>query len=400
MCETTVSLEAARDTPVTSELPELSQEEILRYSRHLILPEVAMAGQRRLKAARVLLVGAGGLGSPVALYLAAAGVGTLGLVDFDLVDRTNLQRQVLHGTSDVGRPKLDSARDRIQDVNPNVAVECFETRLTSGNALEILREFDLVIDGTDNFPTRYLTNDACVLLGKPNVYGSIFRFDGQASVLAVPEGPCYRCLFREPPPPGLVPSCAEGGVLGVLPGLIGTIQATEAIKLILGIGETLVGRLLLVDALALRFRTLRLRKDPECPACGTRSIRELMDYEQFCGLKTAEGSDAEVSLRELGPLELAAWIQRGDDFDLIDVREPHEWEIARIPGARLIPLGEIAEQVNTLSRERTIVLHCKGGTRSAKAASLLQAAGFQQLWNLTGGISRWSDEVDPTVPRY
>jgi molybdopterin/thiamine biosynthesis adenylyltransferase/rhodanese-related sulfurtransferase len=400
MCETTVSLEAARDRVATPELPELSQEEILRYSRHLILPEVAMVGQRRLKAARVLLVGAGGLGSPVALYLAAAGVGTLGLVDFDVVDRTNLQRQVLHGTRDVGRPKLDSARDRIQDVNPNVAVECFKTRLTSGNALEILRDFDLVIDGTDNFPTRYLTNDACVLLGKPNVYGSIFRFDGQASVLAVPEGPCYRCLFREPPPPGLVPSCAEGGVLGVLPGLIGTIQATEAIKLILSIGETLVGRLLLVDALSLRFRTLRLRKDPECPACGTRTIRELIDYEQFCGLKTAEVTGATASLRELGPLELAGWIRRGDDFDLIDVREPHEWEIARIPGARLIPLGQIAEQLNTLSRERTIVLHCKGGTRSAKAAGLLQAAGFQQLWNLTGGITRWSDEVDPTVPRY
>lgn len=400
MGETTVSLETARDSAVPRELPELSQEEILRYSRHLILREVTMTGQRRLKAARVLLVGAGGLGSPVALYLAAAGVGTIGLVDFDVVDRTNLQRQVLHGTSDVGRPKLDSARDRIQDLNPNVAVECFETRLTSANALEILRDFDLVIDGTDNFPTRYLTNDACVLLGKPNVYGSIFRFDGQASVLAAPEGPCYRCLFREPPPPGLVPSCAEGGVLGVLPGLIGTIQATEAIKLVLGIGETLVGRLLLVDALSLRFRTLRLRKDPECPACGTRSIRELIDYEQFCGLKSSDSYAESQTLGELTPLELAGWIRRGDDFDLIDVREPHEWDIARIPGARLIPLGQIGEELSGLRGDRTIVLHCKGGTRSVKAARQLQAAGFQRVWNLTGGITRWSDEVDPTVPKY
>jgi molybdopterin/thiamine biosynthesis adenylyltransferase len=307
------------DVRAVNTLPELAADEILRYSRHLILPDVALAGQRRLKAARVLIVGAGGLGSPLALYLAAAGVGTLGLVDFDVVDLTNLQRQIVHGTKDVGRPKLASARDRIADVNPHVQVETFETRLTSSNALEILRDFDIVIDGTDNFPTRYLTNDACVLLGKPNVYGSIFRFEGQASVFATADGPCYRCLFREPPPPGLVPSCAEGGVLGVLPGLIGTIQATEAIKLILGIGESLVGRLLLVDALALRFRTVQLHKDPQCPACGTRTIRELIDYEAFCGVTPASEGDGQ-SLPELSPSELAERLRRGDDIDVIDVR--------------------------------------------------------------------------------
>jgi sulfur-carrier protein adenylyltransferase/sulfurtransferase len=381
-------------------LPELSADEILRYSRHLILPDVALAGQRRLKAARVLIVGAGGLGSPLALYLAAAGVGTLGLVDFDVVDVTNLQRQILHGTKDVGRPKLASARDRIEDVNPHVRVETFETRLTSSNALEILRDFDVVIDGTDNFPTRYLTNDACVLLGKPNVYGSIFRFEGQASVFATADGPCYRCLFREPPPPGLVPSCAEGGVLGVLPGLIGTIQATEAIKLILGIGESLVGRLLLVDALALRFRTVRLNKDPECPACGTRELRELIDYEEFCGVTRADEARDGQSLPELSPHELAERLRRGDDVDLIDVREPHEWEIARIPGARLVPLGTLNEALPSFDSAREIVVHCKGGTRSAKAVRQLQAAGFKRVSNLAGGITRWSDEVDSSVPKY
>ena len=308
-----------------SEGSDLTREEVLRYSRHLILPEVGIEGQRRLKAARVLLVGAGGLGSPAALYLAAAGVGTLGLVDFDVVDVTNLQRQILHGTSDVGRPKLDSAADRLTDINPHVHLERFETRLTSANALEIIREFDLVVDGTDNFPTRYLVNDACVLTGRPNVYGSIFRFEGQASVFATPDGPCYRCLFREPPPPGLVPSCAEGGVLGVLPGLIGTIQATEAIKLIIGIGEPLIGRLLLVDALRAQFRTLTVRRDPQCPACGTHEITALIDYEAFCGLPQAAAADAAAAvIREITPLELVAKRGRGDDFDLIDVREPHE----------------------------------------------------------------------------
>ncbi|NUQ21537.1 MAG: molybdopterin-synthase adenylyltransferase MoeB, partial [Gemmatimonadaceae bacterium] len=304
---------------VDRELPELGTDEILRYSRHLILPEVALDGQRRLKGSRVLLIGAGGLGSPLALYLAAAGVGTLGLVDFDVVDLTNLQRQIVHGTSDVGRPKLESARDRILDVNPNVHVEGYETKLTSANALEILRDYDVVIDGTDNFQTRYLTNDACVLLGKPNVYGSIFRFEGQASVFATEEGPCYRCLFPEPPPPGLVPSCAEGGVLGVLPGLVGTIQATEGLKLLLGIGEGLVGRLLTIDALTMQFRTLKLRKDPACPACGTRQIRELIDYDQFCGVGPATEAQGSNDLVELTPREVAEKLKRGDDFDFLDV---------------------------------------------------------------------------------
>ena len=385
---------------VDRELPELAADEILRYSRHLILPEVALDGQRRLKASRVLLIGAGGLGSPLALYLAAAGVGTLGLVDFDVVDLTNLQRQIVHGTSDVGRPKLESARDRIRDVNPNVHVEGYETKLTSANALEILRDYDVVIDGTDNFQTRYLTNDACVILGKPNVYGSIFRFEGQASVFATEEGPCYRCLYPEPPPPGLVPSCAEGGVIGVLPGLVGTIQATEGIKLLLGIGEGLIGRLLTIDALTMQFRTLKLRKDPTCPACGTRQIRELIDYDQFCGVgPAAEAQDAN-DVVELTPREVAEKLKRGDDFDLLDVREPHEWAIARIEGARLVPLGTVGDAIPTLNRAREIVIHCKGGVRSAKAVRQLQAAGFTRVRNLAGGILRWSDEVDPKIPKY
>jgi len=395
---TTVSVDrdVAPDT-----LPELSREEILRYSRHLILPDVGLEGQRRLKAARVLLVGAGGLGSPAALYLAAAGVGTLGLVDFDVVDVTNLQRQVLHGTADVGRPKLDSAADRLTDINPHVDLERFETRLTSANALDIIREFDLVVDGTDNFPTRYLVNDACVLAGRPNVYGSIFRFEGQASVFATTDGPCYRCLFREPPPPGLVPSCAEGGVLGVLPGLVGTIQATEAVKLILGIGEPLIGRLLLVDALRAQFRTLTLRRDPSCPACGTRELTTLIDYEEFCGLRGAAAEEvAAPVVRELTPREVADKVARGDDFDLIDVREPHEYAIARIAGARLIPLATLPERLDTLDPAREIVVHCKVGGRSARAVRALQAAGFRQVWNLAGGITRWSDDVDPSVPKY
>ncbi len=381
-------------------LPALGQEEILRYSRHLILPEVGLEGQKKLKAASVLLVGAGGLGSPLGLYLAAAGVGRMGLVDFDVVDATNLQRQIIHGTKDVGRSKLASATDRIRDLNPNVHVEPYETRFTSQNALEIARGYDLVIDGTDNFPTRYLVNDTCVLLGKPNVYGSIFRFEGQASVLATADGPCYRCLFREPPPPGLVPSCAEGGVLGVLPGLIGVIQATEAIKLLIGIGEPLIGRLLLVDALTMKFRTMKLRRDPECPACGTRTLKELIDYEQFCGIDPAGEAQSSEGVGDLLPAELAARIARGDDFDLIDVREPHEWEIAHLPSARLIPLATVPAALDTLDSAREIVVYCKGGARSAKAASQLHAAGFRRVWNLTGGITRWSDDVDATVPKY
>ena len=384
-----------------NELPELSNEEVLRYSRHLILPEVGLEGQRRLKAARVLLVGAGGLGSPLALYLAAAGVGHMGLVDFDVVDVTNLQRQVLHGTKDVGRSKLASARDRVADINPHVTLETYETQLTSHNALEIIRDYDLVIDGTDNFPTRYLVNDACVLTGTPNVYGSIFRFEGQASVFATESGPCYRCLFREPPPPGLVPSCAEGGVLGVLPGLVGTIQATEAIKLILGVGQPLIGRLLLIDTLRMQFRTLKLQRDPTCPACGTHELTELIDYEEFCGVrKAAAEALAAQAIPEVTPRELAARLARGDDVDVLDVREPHEWEIARIPGARLVPLGTLAEVLPTLDPAREIVVHCKGGSRSAKAVRQMQAAGFTRVWNLAGGISRWSDEVDASVAKY
>ena len=398
---TTQAIDRASEGAPVEGLPELSNEEILRYSRHLIIPDVGLSGQRRLKAARVLLVGAGGLGSPLGLYLAAAGVGRLGIVDFDVVDATNLQRQVLHGTRDVGRPKLASARDRLADVNPFVEIETYETRLTSDNALAIVREYDLVVDGTDNFPTRYLVNDACVLLGKPNVYGSIFRFEGQASVFATAEGPCYRCLFREPPPPGLVPSCAEGCVLGVLPGLIGVIQATEAIKLLLGAGETLAGRLLLVDALRMRFRTVRVRRDPECSACGTRELRDLIDYEEFCGVRrTAAEELAAGAIPELTPSELAARVARGDELDLIDVREPHEWEIARIAGARLEPLGAFAGALRSLDSTRDIVVYCKGGTRSAAAVRQLQAAGFRRVWNLAGGITRWSKDVDPSVPKY
>jgi adenylyltransferase/sulfurtransferase len=382
-------------------LPDLGHDEILRYSRHLIIPEVGVTGQRKLKAARILMVGAGGLGSPIGLYLAAAGVGTLGLVEFDVVDMTNLQRQIIHGTRTVSRPKLESARDRIEDLNPNVKVEGFDTRLTAENALEIVRQFDMVVDGTDNFATRYLVNDACVLTGKPNVYGSIFRFEGQCSVFAAPGGPCYRCAYPEPPPPGLVPSCAEGGVLGVLPGLVGVIQATEAVKLVLGAGEPLVGKLLLVDALRMQFRTLKLRQDPQCPACGTREIRELVDYEQFCGIPQAAAAErAQGAVLEITPRELAERRARGEDLDLIDVREPHEWEIARIPGARLAPLSSFAEHLATLDSARDIVVHCKSGMRSAKAARQLQAAGFRKVWNLAGGILRYADEVDGSIPKY
>jgi sulfur-carrier protein adenylyltransferase/sulfurtransferase len=378
----------------------LSQHELERYSRHLLLPNVELAGQERLKAARVLIIGAGGLGSPVALYLAAAGVGTLGLVDFDVVDVTNLQRQLLHGTADVGRPKLDSARDRLHDVNPYVRVETHATRLTSTNALEILRDYDVVVDGTDNFATRYLVNDACVLLGRPNVYGSIFRFEGQASVFSTADGPCYRCLFPEPPPPGLVPSCAEGGVLGVLPGMIGTIQAAEAIKLVLGIGSSLAGRLLLVDALTMEFRTVKLRRDPDCPACGTRTLTQLIDYDEFCGLRGEHLSDDSDAVEEITPAELAARMRAGADVDLIDVREPREWQFTHLEGARLVPLGTLADAIPTLDASREIVVMCRSGRRSADAVRQLQAAGFRRVKNLAGGILRWSDEVDPSIPHY
>ncbi len=384
----------------TTELPALTQPELLRYSRHLSLPDVGIRGQRRLKAARVLIVGAGGLGSPTALYLAAAGVGTIGLVDFDVVDVTNLQRQLLHGTADVGRSKLDSARDRLRDINPLVRLELFNERLTSQNALSIMRGFDIVIDGTDNFATRYLTNDACVLLGLPNVYGSIFRFDGQASVFCTATGPCYRCLYPTPPPPGMVPSCAEGGVLGVLPGLIGTIQATEAIKLILGVGDSLAGRLLLIDALSMQFRQVRVARNPECPSCGTRTITELIDYDEFCGTRGEETLMDISVVQEITPVELAERLKQGDDFDLVDVREPFEIEIAAIPGATVIPLGELPDSLDQLDRNREIVVMCRSGKRSADAVRQLQAAGFGHVKNLVGGILRWSDDVDPAVAKY
>ena len=381
-------------------LPPISQEELLRYSRHLILPEVGLAGQRKLKASSVLCVGAGGLGSPLALYLAAAGVGRIGIVDFDVVDESNLQRQIMHGTSDVGRPKLDSAADRLRDINPHVHVERHETRLSSENAFAVLRPYDIVVDGTDNFPTRYLVNDACVLLEKPNVYGSIFRFEGQASVFDATRGPCYRCLYPDPPPPGLVPSCAEGGVLGVLPGVIGVIQAIETIKLLLGVGEPLLGRLLLFDALAMQFRELRLRKDPECPICGEHpTVKELIDYEQFCGLPSAREIEEERQV-EIGARELARRREAGDDVMVLDVREPHEWQIAHLPDARLIPLNSLPEHVSELDSSREIVLYCHHGQRSMRALQFLRQAGFRKLSNLRGGIDAWSREVDPGVPRY
>ncbi len=377
--------------------PELNHEEILRYSRHLILPEVGPEGQRRLKAARVALVGAGGLGSPASLYLAAAGVGTLGLIDFDRVDATNLQRQIVHGTSAVGTPKLASAKARLHDLNPHTHVESFDTRLTSDNALEILRGFDIVLDGSDNFPTRYLVNDACVLLGKPNAYGSIFRFEGQASVFYASEGPCYRCLFQEPPPPGLVPSCAEGGVLGVLPGIIGSIQALETMKLILGKGSVLVGRLVLFDALQMRFRELALRKDPACPVCGPEpSITELIDYEAFCGV----GVEPPYAGAEVAAKDLADELADGQDLVLIDVREPHEWEICRIDGATLIPLRALPERLRELDGHDAFVTYCHTGVRSMQALEVLKAAGFSRVRSLCGGIDAWSTDVDPSVPRY
>jgi molybdopterin/thiamine biosynthesis adenylyltransferase/rhodanese-related sulfurtransferase len=379
---------------------ELSNEEIARYSRHLIMPEVALDGQKKLKQARVLTIGAGGLGAPLAMYLAAAGVGTLGIVDFDVVDESNLQRQIIHGTSDIGRPKMESARDRINDINPNVHVEAYEEALSSENALEIFKDFDVIIDGTDNFPTRYLVNDACVLTGKPNVYGSIFRFEGQASVFWAKEGPCYRCLYPEPPPPGLVPSCAEGGVLGILPGAIGTIQATETVKLILGIGEPLVGRLLLYDALGMSFREMKLRKDPNCPVCGENpSVTELIDYQEFCGIPQANAQATADEVPEITVQELKKRLDNGENLSVLDVREPHEYEVANI-GARLIPLNELPERLAELDRDVPLAVHCKTGGRSARAVKLLQETGFQNAFNVEGGITAWSEEIDPSVPKY
>jgi adenylyltransferase/sulfurtransferase len=379
---------------------ELSNEEIARYSRHLIMPEVALDGQKKLKQARVLTIGAGGLGSPLGLYLAAAGVGTLGIVDFDVVDESNLQRQIIHGTSDLGRPKMESAREKIEDINPNVNVEAFEEALTSENALEIFEDFDVIVDGTDNFPTRYLVNDACVLLEKPNVYGSIFRFEGQASVFYAEEGPCYRCLYPEPPPPGLVPSCAEGGVLGILPGAIGTIQATETVKLLLGIGEPLIGRLLLYDALTMRFREMKLRKDPNCPVCGENpTVTELIDYQEFCGIPQANAKEETDEVPEITVGELKERLDNGQDVSVLDVREPHEYEVANI-GARLIPLGELPERLIELDKDETLAVHCKTDGRSARAVQLLREAGFQNVYNVKGGITAWSEEIDPSVPTY
>ena len=377
----------------------LNNDEILRYSRHLIMPEVGMEGQLKLKAAKVLCIGAGGLGSPLALYLGAAGVGTLGLVDFDVVDYTNLQRQIIHRTEDVGRPKLDSAVDKLKAMNPFLNIKKFNTHLSSDNALEIFKEFDIIADGTDNFPTRYLTNDACVLSGKPNVYASIFRFEGQASVFGMPDGPCYRCLYPEPPPPGLVPSCAEGGVLGILPGLLGVIQATEVIKLILGSGDPLIGRLLLVDALGMKFRELKLRKNPNCPVCGKNpTLKKLIDYQEFCGIR-GEEAPAEVTTSEMQVEELKQRLDGGEDLFILDVREPHEYQICNL-GGHLIPLGDLPRRVNELDTSKEIVAHCRSGVRSAKAVNFLRQAGFKKVHNLAGGILAWADRIDPSMPKY
>ncbi len=381
-------------------MTHLTQQEILRYSRHLIMPEVALAGQEKLKDAKVLLVGAGVLGSPAALYLAAAGIGTIGIVDFDVVDFTNLQRQVIHGTSDVGKSKLDSAKAAIREINPLVNVIGHETLLSSQNAFEIIGGYDVVVDGTDNFPTRYLVNDACVLLGKPNMYGSIYRFDGQATVFAVPGGPCYRCLFPEPPPPGTVPSCAEGGVLGILPGIIGLIQSTEAVKSILGIGRSLVGRLMLYDALNMEFRELKIKRDPACPVCGdSPTITELVDYYSFCGVQ-GHGSNQMLFDATIEPLELKSLQDSGDRFVLIDVREPHEFEINRIEGAKLIPLRDLPARVHELDSSDDIIVQCLVGQRSADACAFLRSAGFGKVRNLTGGIRKWIKDIQPELPNY
>ena len=389
---------------MTETLPELSGDEIKRYSRHLIMPEVGVEGQRKLKAAKVLCIGAGGLGSPAAMYLAAAGIGTIGIVDFDVVDFSNLQRQLLHGTPDVGRSKLASAKDRLNALNPNVQIETYEEMLTSANALRLFEPYDVILDGTDNFPTRYLVNDACVLTGKPNAYGSIFRFEGQASVFATKEGPCYRCLYPEPPPPGLVPSCAEGGVFGVLPGIIGVIQATETIKLVLGAGEPLIGRFLIYDALRMRFRELKLRKDENCPVCGTHpTVTKLIDYEQFCGVaphQVAAASKPATSADALTSSELKAELDRGEVLTIIDVREPQEYQINRIPGSVLIPLGDLPKRYVELDPNANLVTQCKSGMRSAKAQEFLRSKGFTRVRNLTGGVLGWIDQVDPSQPKY
>src|SRR5947208_4934667 len=386
-------------TEVASALPSLSNEEIARYSRHLIMPEVGMQGQRRLKAASVLMIGTGGLGAPVGMYLAAAGVGRIGIVDFDVVEESNLQRQIIHGTKDLGRRKIESARDRLRDINPHIEIETHETRLTSQNAMRLFRNYDIVVDGTDNFPTRYLVNDACVLSGKPNVYGSIFRFEGQASVFATKEGPCYRCLYPEPPPPGLVPSCAEGGVLGILPGLVGVIQATEAIKLILGRGEPLIGRLLLVDALGMKFRELKLRKNPDCPVCGKNpTVTQLIDYNEFCGIR-GEEKPVETGIPEMQVEELKRRLDAGENLYVLEVREPHEYQICNISGY-LIPLGDLPKRVHELASSREIVAHCRSGARSTKAVDFLRQAGFKKVHNLAGGILAWADRVDPKMPKY
>jgi len=395
-------LEGPRDPQPDRDAPALTNEEIKRYSRHLIMPEVGVEGQRKLKASKVLCIGAGGLGSPAAMYLAAAGVGALGIVDFDVVDFSNLQRQILHGTPDVGRTKLASARDRLQSINPNVEIRTYETALSSKNALELFAPYDVILDGTDNFPTRYLVNDACVLLGKPNAYGSIFRFEGQASVFATKDGPCYRCLYPEPPPPGLVPSCAEGGVLGVLPGVIGVIQATETIKLILGVGEPLIGRFMIYDALKMRFRELTLRKDPDCPVCGTHpTVTHLIDYEQFCGVTPAAPEPSAVnSATEITAVELKLRLDRGDALTIVDVREVNEYQINRIAGSLLMPLGDVPKRYPELNPSHEIVVQCKMGVRSAKAADFLRSVGFTRVLNLKGGILDWVDKVDPSQPKY
>ncbi len=380
---------------------QLLPEELQRYSRHLILPEVGLEGQTKLKNSSVLMVGTGGLGAPLGLYLAAAGVGKIGLVDFDVVDFSNLQRQVIHGTKDVGKKKVDSAAESMLDINPYLEIVKYDTPLTSENALDIIKDYDVVADGTDNFPTRYLVNDACVLLGKPNAYGSIFRFEGQASVFGHEDGPCYRCLYPEPPPPGLVPSCAEGGVLGILPGVIGVIQATETVKLLLGIGQTLKGRLLLYDALNMKFRELKLRRNPECPICGdNKTITKLIDYQQFCGIFPEAPAEPSMSKTEITVKQVKERLDRGDKFTLVDVREVYEHQIGNIPQAKLIPLGEIGSRMGELNPDDDIVVHCKAGGRSAKACEALRAAGFKDVKNMTGGILAWSDQVDPRVPKY
>ncbi len=378
----------------------LTNEEILRYSRHLIMPEVRMEGQLKLKAAKVLLIGTGGLGAPLGLYLTAAGVGNIGLVDFDIVDFTNLQRQVTFGTADVGMPKTEAARARLTNLNPDVMITTYETRLTSENALGLFKDYDIIVDGTDNFPTRYLVNDACILLGKPNVYGSIFRFEGQVTVLGMPGGPCYRCLYPEPPPPGLVPSCAEGGVLGVLPGIIGSLQAMETIKLLIGQGEPLVGRLLLFDGLTTKFRELKLRKNSHCPMCRThRKIHKLIDYEEFCGIRGEEEPEMDLHVPEITARELKQRFDRGDELFILDVREAHEYQICNLKG-HLIPLSELPRRVHELDSSHEIIAHCRSGKRSAQAVDFLRKAGFRKVLNLRGGILSWSMEVDPAVPRY